>query len=149
MSLSLTIFHFINIMIMLPRSKFSEVWHDGFWFFKFIMIIGFWVLLFSLSNGTLRIWLRLAVLCAFTFGFFIVTGIILGVLKLNQVVYMSSVKHRNIAHYLVYFINFLTLIFILGQFLMFIPKGSDTDKVEECGMNALLIITTFAILGMT
>jgi hypothetical protein len=133
MTLSLTILHFINIMIILPNSNFSEVWHDGFWFLKFIISIGLWVLLFSISNNTLRIWLRVAVLGALTFCFFIVTGIILGILKLNQVVFMSSVKTRNCTHYLVYFINFST----------------DTDKEEKCGMNAILIITTFAILGMT
>jgi hypothetical protein len=149
MSLSMTILHFINIMIMLPRNKFSEAWHDGFWFLKFIIIIALWVLLFSVSNEALRIWLRVAVFGAFTFAFFIVTGMILGILKLNQVVYNSSLKVRNFVHYLVYAINLLTILFILAQFFWFIPKGAETDKVEECGMNALLIITTFGILGVT
>jgi len=68
---------------MLPRIKFSEVWHDGFWPLKFAMIIAMWVLLFSISNKDLRIWLKTAIMGAYTFAFIIMTGMVFGVLKLN------------------------------------------------------------------
>ena len=126
MTLSITIFHFISLIIMLPRSNLSEVWHDGFWTIKFVIIIGLWILLFSISNQTLRIWLKVALFGAFTFCCFIITMVVFGILKLSQVIYLKSIKVRNFVHYLVYFINSITLLLILTSFFMFISGGSLT-----------------------
>lgn len=151
MTLALTIFQFVCIIFMLPcpRSIVAETYHDGFWLFKFAFVTALWILLFSVPNNDLRIWLKAALFGCFLFCFLMLTGIVIGVLKLNMVFFRSSVNVRKRVHYLVYFINILTTFGIFVQFFIFIGGGSYNTVTENCGLNAMLIITTFAILGMT
>ena len=108
-----------------------------------------WIFSFNISNRDLRIWLQVGLFSAFTFAFMIMVGVVIGVIRLNEIIFNSSLQVRNLIHYFVYFINFLTLVFILSLFLMFISKAGFDAKEESCGLNAMLIITTFGILGMT
>lgn len=146
MTLALSAFHVLTFLIILPRNTMSEVWHDGCWPIKLALILAIWWALFMVNIEYLLIWVRVAAFGTFAFSGAMIAATVHGAHRLNEFA-RTHWRQETTVTYITWGLNILSIALLCGCFWMFTP--SQGTGSQSCGLNVLLIITTFGIVGVT
>ena len=75
MSFSLTIFHLLILILLIPRARFCGVIHDGFWPIKYMLVIGIYIAAWFINQKFFVVWGHIcrafSVLFLFVQGYFL------------------------------------------------------------------------------
>jgi hypothetical protein len=133
--------------MILPRVKCSEAFHDGCWFFKFILIAGVYIAVFFIPNGFYTVWAYIARVASGLFLIMQVVLIIIAAYNINDALVGSFNNSKGVASSTCNAIILigLTFIFSAGSIVIYV---FEFIWFHGCGGTIAIIVVTivFAIL---
>ena len=138
MSFTLFVFHLFVLIIISPRAQCSSVFHDGWWLFKFVFVIGLYIAVFWIPDDFYFGWAHLARIVS---GIYLIIQIVLLIAvtyTLNDVLVRGYEKGNHCYGILLVLITVVltsgTIAFTVMEYIWF----------SDCGYN--IGITTYTLV---